>query len=208
MLTAIVLSLVVLMRLFIDSKSDPFPVQVIYAATGGEGKPEYSASKASAQKTVVPREKNEEVQSGEAEADKVLIDINTAPKELLMDLPGVGPKLADAIINYREKKGPFKSEQDLNNVPGIGDKKFQKMEPMLKKFGIHHSPENGKAGKKEGVKKDSQGESVPTSADLPETCPFCAKPMPVTKTKYPHLGPYCPNCLKYIYPEKEKSQKN
>lgn len=48
------------------------------------------------------------------------ININTADKETLMAIKGVGEKRAEAIIAYREQNGPFKSVDDLAAVQGIG----------------------------------------------------------------------------------------
>ncbi len=59
------------------------------------------------------------------------VNINTASKEELMKLPGVGASTADAIITER-KKGKFKSIQDLKRISGIGDKKFEKLEPHIR----------------------------------------------------------------------------
>jgi len=59
--------------------------------------------------------------TGELE-DKV--NINTATKEDLDKLPGIGPTLAERIIEFRTKNGPFKSIDDLQNVEGIGEKKL------------------------------------------------------------------------------------
>ncbi len=49
-----------------------------------------------------------------------VVNINTATKEELTSLKGVGEKRAQEIINYRTKHGPFKSVDDLDKVPGIG----------------------------------------------------------------------------------------
>ena len=49
-----------------------------------------------------------------------MIDINTAGKESLMSIKGIGEKRAEAIINWREKHGPFQSVDDLEGISGIG----------------------------------------------------------------------------------------
>ena len=48
------------------------------------------------------------------------ININTADKELLMSIKGVGEKRAEAIIAYRKKNGPFKSVDQLSEIKGLG----------------------------------------------------------------------------------------
>lgn len=48
------------------------------------------------------------------------VNVNTATKEQLDALKGIGPTKAQAIIDYRTKNGPFKSIDDLEKVPGIG----------------------------------------------------------------------------------------
>jgi competence protein ComEA len=59
------------------------------------------------------------------------VNINTASVEQLTTLPGVGPKLAARIVEYRQKSGTFRSAQELLNVKGIGERNFAKIEAWL-----------------------------------------------------------------------------
>ncbi|MDR0246860.1 MAG: helix-hairpin-helix domain-containing protein [Burkholderiales bacterium] len=55
------------------------------------------------------------------------VDINTASKDELQTLSGIGPEKAQAIIDYRAQHGPFKSVGDLQGVKGIGEKTIAKL---------------------------------------------------------------------------------
>lgn len=55
------------------------------------------------------------------------ININTAPLSELDRIPGVGPVIAQRIIDYRTENGLFTSPEDIQNVPGIGAKTYEKM---------------------------------------------------------------------------------
>ncbi len=59
------------------------------------------------------------------------VNINTATVEQLTTLPGVGPKLAARIVEYRQKSGAFRAPKELLNVQGIGEKNFAKLESWL-----------------------------------------------------------------------------
>ncbi len=60
------------------------------------------------------------------------LSINTASNEDLCFIKGVGPSLAQKIIDYREKNGNFHTAKDLEKVPGIGAKKRQAMEEFVR----------------------------------------------------------------------------
>ena len=59
------------------------------------------------------------------------VNINTATQEQLETLPGLGAKVAQRIVEYRQKNGNFKKVEDLMNVKGIGEKSFLKLKPRL-----------------------------------------------------------------------------
>lgn len=58
-------------------------------------------------------------------AVRLPLDINTATVDELCALKGVGPKLAERIVAFREAHGPFKTPASLEKVPGIGKKKLE-----------------------------------------------------------------------------------
>jgi competence protein ComEA len=59
------------------------------------------------------------------------IDINTADAETLQRLPGIGEKLAEAILTYRNAHGPFPGPEALKNVDGIGEELYSRISPYL-----------------------------------------------------------------------------
>ncbi|WP_372935723.1 Tex family protein [Seonamhaeicola sp.] len=60
------------------------------------------------------------------------VNINTASKPLLSYVSGIGPKLAENIVTYRDENGAFKSRTDLKNVPRLGGKAFEQGSAFLR----------------------------------------------------------------------------
>jgi competence protein ComEA len=59
------------------------------------------------------------------------INLNSATVEQLQSLPGIGPAIAKGIIEHRTKAGKFNRIEEIMNVKGIGEKKFQKIKDRL-----------------------------------------------------------------------------
>lgn len=110
------------MKIRVPKKGESPPPELVSADRGvsnepaGSGRPAHRRSSGGRHK----------LQAGQT------LDINTAgPQELVM-LPGVGPSLAQRIIDYRTTNGPFQTIDDLLNVSGIGPTKLDKMTPYIK----------------------------------------------------------------------------
>ena len=59
------------------------------------------------------------------------LDLNTATAAELMELPGIGEKLAERIVAYRAANGPFSSVEEIMEVEGIGEGKFADLEGRI-----------------------------------------------------------------------------
>ncbi len=79
------------------------------------------------------------------------IDLNTATLSQLKGLPGIGPVIAERILELREKSGPFKRIEDLMNIRGIGEKKFLKLKDLI----TIKTPKQKSDGNSEIQKSDS-----------------------------------------------------
>ena len=60
-----------------------------------------------------------------------MVNINTASKEQLMTLPGIGQTRAESIIAYREKSGGFSTIEDIMKVSGIKESAFEKIKEYI-----------------------------------------------------------------------------
>lgn len=91
------------------------------------------------------------------------VNLNSATKDELVALPGIGPSKAQAIIDYRTQNGPFRSVDEVRKVRGIGEKLFQQLKPELTIAGsgpraaVAQAPARGDA--KADVKADTRAPS-------------------------------------------------
>lgn len=72
-----------------------------------------------------------EVSDTTAEVLSAKVNINTADAATLATLPGVGPAIAARIIEYRTENGPFRQIEDIKNVRGIGDARFEAIRNLI-----------------------------------------------------------------------------
>lgn len=82
-------------------------------------------------KEIVSIDKNNKAEISTNKEISSKVNINTATKEELQTLSGIGESKAEAIIKYREEKGPFEKIEDIKNVSGIGESAFEKIKENI-----------------------------------------------------------------------------
>ena len=68
----------------------------------------------------------------DSEEKESVVNINKASESELQQLKGIGQALASSIVQYREENGKFKAVEDIKNVPGIGENKFENIKENIK----------------------------------------------------------------------------
>lgn len=88
-----------------------------------------------------------EAKPATATATVPVVNVNTATEAQLAYLPGIGPKLAAAIVAHRSENGPFATVDAIVNVRGIGEKKLAAMRPHVRLSGATTATAKIKAAK-------------------------------------------------------------
>ena len=89
------------------------------------------------------------------------VNLNTASKDELVALPGIGPAKAQAIIDYRKSHGAFKSVEELKDVKGIGAKRYEKLKGEFTIGGNAGSrPASSSASRPDAANRNPKGDAA------------------------------------------------
>lgn len=90
--------------------------------------------------TVTTQDRTDEITA----PTRVLVNVNTATAEELETLTGIGPSLAQAILDYRAEHGAFETAEDLLNVKGIGEAKLEGFRAKITLTEEEHNEDSGR----------------------------------------------------------------
>lgn len=197
----IVLTILLLIKLS-SKKTIPDPVfQISYASENVlPEKPAQINPKEKKPPLVKDKEENKNTEDS-LEKENLLVDLNSATKEELMELPGVGPKMAEAMLQYRQENNGFSTEKDLMNISGIGEKRFKRIEPFVKKISSNISESINAAPHSSNKKSESKKNAViQQPGNLTGIiCKNCGQRAEIHKSRVYRIKPVCTYCLKNLF---------
>jgi competence ComEA-like helix-hairpin-helix protein len=109
-----------------------FPPIVADSPEAAAGTADAGASGASQTTRRVAAQARPEAASAPKPLPPGTLDINREDAAALQGLPGVGPALARQIVAYREARGPFRRLEELREVPGIGPKRYARLQGWVR----------------------------------------------------------------------------
>ena len=109
-----------------------------------------------------------------------VVNLNTAPAELLSLLPGVGPAKAGAIVTYRTRR-PFRTIDELVRIKGIGRKMVRRLRPHLAIAG----PTTATPAEAKPNVPGLPAPSKPVPPTHPTAAPRCPPPRPLIRAPHP-----------------------
>ena len=118
------------MVIYIPKVGESSPIENTVGVSGSDDKSDQNEANSAAEKISSAQTQTDSTSQDQGGNDGK-INLNTASKEQLMQLTGIGDKKADEIIAYRQQNGNFKTIDDLKNVSGIGDKTFEKISSQI-----------------------------------------------------------------------------
>lgn len=118
------------MVIYIPKAGESSPIENTVGISGYDNQTNRNSENSVAEATSSAQSQSDSTGQDQGENDGK-INLNTASKEQLMQLTGIGDKKADDIISYRQQNGNFKTIDELKNVSGIGDKTFEKISSQI-----------------------------------------------------------------------------
>jgi competence protein ComEA len=126
-LTAVACALAVVMVLVVIQARLNRPRIITPAVAMATGSPIVASASPSADSEIGPSPKR-----GSTCSNSAVVDLNSASAAELEALPGIGPVMAQRILDWRSANGRFSHVRELREIQGVGEKTFRRLEPLVR----------------------------------------------------------------------------